>query len=122
MESWFPYLPKEKHVLHGDYGFDNLLLSSTSEVTAVIDWAEMMLGDPLYDLVHMCEPWVRRTGLTYIDLWKKRNEDKGKSIQYFEERLQCYKIHYTLFHLHIHTVRKEEKEYREVEKWAMANL
>jgi hygromycin-B 4-O-kinase len=122
MESLFPFLPKEKHVLHGDYGFDNLLLDPTGKVAAVIDWAEMMLGDPLYDLVHMCEPWMNRPGLTYLDLWKKRKEEKKISMENFEERLQCYHIHYTLFHMHIHTVRKEEKEYKEVERWAMENL
>ncbi|QEC44068.1 phosphotransferase family protein [Pseudobacter ginsenosidimutans] len=122
MKTWFPFLPKEKKVLHGDYGFDNLLLTPEGKVAAVIDWAEMMLGDPLYDLVHMCEPWIQRSGITYIDLWKKRKEEKPNEILNFEERLQCYNIHYTLFHMHIHTVRKEEKEYREVERWAMENL
>lgn len=122
MENWFPFLPKEKQVLHGDYGFDNLLLTADGKVAAVIDWAEMMLGDPLYDLVHMCEPWKQHSGTTYIDLWKKRKEENGNPVKNFEERLQCYNIHYTLFHMHIHTVRNEEEEYREVERWAIENL
>lgn len=121
-EQFFPYLPKEKHVLHGDYGFDNLLLTGSGNIAAVIDWAEMMLGDPLYDLVHMCEPWVQRSGINYIELWKKRKEEKGITVVNFEQRLQCYNIQYTLFHLHIHTVRKEEEDYREVEEWAIKNL
>lgn len=122
MEIYFPWLPASKQVLHGDYGFDNLLVSGDGQVAAVIDWAEMMLGDPLYDLVHMCEPWKQRNGLNYIDLWKKRKEEKGETVQNFEARLQCYNIQYTLFHMHIHTVRNEEEEYRKVERWAMDNL
>jgi hygromycin-B 4-O-kinase len=118
MESFFPYLPAGKHVLHGDYGFDNLLIGPDGKVAAVIDWAEMMLGDPLYDLVHMCEPWMEWDGMNYIDLWKNRHPGSP----HFEERLQCYNIHYTLFHMHIHTVRNEESDYREVERWAMENL
>lgn len=122
MITCFPFFPKEKQVLHGDYGFDNLLLTPDGKVAAVIDWAEMMLGDRLYDLVHMCEPWMQRTGISYIDLWKKRKEENGNEVLNFDKRLQCYNIHYTLFHMHIHTVRKEEKEYQEMERWAMENL
>lgn len=118
MKALFPYLPKRKKVLHGDYGFDNLLLSDNSKVTAVLDWAEMLLGDEMYDLVHMNEPWVDEPGeVNYMEVWKQ-----GKVIDHFEQRLACYHIHYTLFHMHIHTVRGEEMEYRKIEAWAREHL
>lgn len=34
----------------------------------------------------------------------------------------CYHNHYTLFHLHIHTARQEEKEYHHIARWAEKNL
>ena len=35
MESLFPYLPDERHLIHGDYGFNNVL-AQDGEITAVI--------------------------------------------------------------------------------------
>ncbi|WP_394340909.1 phosphotransferase [Pedobacter cryoconitis] len=43
MQELFPYLPKQKSILHGDYGYDNLLLNTQHQVTAVLDWGEMLL-------------------------------------------------------------------------------
>lgn len=122
METLFPYLPTDKHMLHGDYGFDNLLLKPDGSVAAVIDWAEMMLGDPLYDIVHLCEPWRQWEEMNFIRLWKNRKEEKEGVVKNFEERLHCYNIHSTVFHMHIHTVRKEEEKYKEIELWARENL
>lgn len=122
MQTYFPYLPKDKHVLHGDYGFDNLLLTPDHQVAAVIDWAEMMLGDPMYDLIHMNEPWSEYLPVNYLDIWKEQMKNNPKALLHFEERLQCYTIHYTLFHLHIHTVRGEREDYEYIEQWAKGNL
>jgi aminoglycoside phosphotransferase (APT) family kinase protein len=37
-------------VLHGDYRLDNVLVSATLRVNAVLDWEMSTLGDPLTDL------------------------------------------------------------------------
>lgn len=37
-------------IVHGDYRLDNLLVDSTDEVTAVLDWEMSTIGDPLTDL------------------------------------------------------------------------
>jgi hygromycin-B 4-O-kinase len=117
MKELFPYLPKEKKVLHGDYGFDNLLLNDRYEVTAVLDWAEMLLGDELYDLVHMNEPW-NEDEVQYLPIWTAYKASQQEEVLHLKERLQCYHIHYTLFHLHIHTTRNEEEDYAKIEQWA----
>ncbi|SIQ77384.1 hygromycin-B 4-O-kinase [Mucilaginibacter lappiensis] len=122
MRTYFPYLPKEKHVLHGDYGYDNLLLTADHKIAAVIDWAEMLLGDPMYDLIHMNEPWAESAQLNYMDIWKQDIKNDPKALIHFEQRLQCYTIHYTLFHLHIHTIRGEREDYEYIEHWANQNL
>lgn len=121
MQSFFPYLPTDKHILHGDFGFDNLLMNGNHKVTAVLDWAEMMLGDPLYDLLHMNEPWIKDTGPDFLTIWLNMNPGYI-NFKHIEERLQCYRIHYTLFHLYIHTVRKEKDDYLKIENWAVNNL
>jgi len=47
-------------IVHGDYRLDNLILSGTGEVAAVVDWELCTLGDPLADvgmlLVYWSEP------------------------------------------------------------------
>lgn len=43
-----PYASEVRHLLHGDMGFDNLIVDE-GKVTAVIDWAQMGYGDWLHD-------------------------------------------------------------------------
>ena len=47
-------------IVHGDYRLDNMILSPTGEVAAVVDWELCTLGDPLADvgllLVYWSEP------------------------------------------------------------------
>jgi len=37
-------------IVHGDYRLDNMILSDTGEVAAVVDWELCTLGDPLADV------------------------------------------------------------------------
>jgi len=43
-------IPKRLVVCHGDLHFLHVLLDSQSEVTSIIDWGDMCLGNPLIDL------------------------------------------------------------------------
>ena len=47
-------------IVHGDYRLDNMILSDSGEVAAVVDWELCTLGDPLADvgmlLVYWSEP------------------------------------------------------------------
>ncbi len=44
--------PDAASFVHWDYRFGNLLLDAeTGETTAVLDWADLVAGDPLYNLV-----------------------------------------------------------------------
>lgn len=69
------------------------------------------------------EPWnAETTAFSYLSFWKKEKEAQQIEIINFQQRLECYHIHYTLFHLHIHTARQEEKEYHHIARWAEKNL
>jgi aminoglycoside phosphotransferase (APT) family kinase protein len=49
---------EERTVVHGDYGFHNLLIDpERSAVTAVLDWELATIGDPLSDLVSFAKGW-----------------------------------------------------------------
>jgi hygromycin-B 4-O-kinase len=41
--------PEERRVVHGDYGYDNVLIDD-GRVTGILDWSNLMHGDPLYDV------------------------------------------------------------------------
>ena len=47
-------------IVHGDYRLDNMILSATGEVAAVVDWELCTLGDPLADLGLLMVYWPAR--------------------------------------------------------------
>lgn len=55
------YASEVRRLLHGDLGFDNLLLDG-NEVTAVIDWAQMGYGDWMRDFAKFDFWWPNRFG------------------------------------------------------------
>jgi aminoglycoside phosphotransferase (APT) family kinase protein len=44
-------------IVHGDYRLDNMILSPSGEVAAVVDWELCTLGDPLADLGMLLVYW-----------------------------------------------------------------
>ena len=47
-------------LVHGDYRLDNMILSPSGEVAAVVDWELCTLGDPLADLGTLMAYWPER--------------------------------------------------------------
>ena len=47
-------------IVHGDYRLDNMILSPTGEVAAVVDWELCTLGDPLADVGLLMAYWPER--------------------------------------------------------------
>ena len=45
-------------LIHGDYRFDNVVISATGEVTAVLDWELCTLGDPAADACWSLQYWA----------------------------------------------------------------
>jgi aminoglycoside phosphotransferase (APT) family kinase protein len=44
-------------IVHGDYRLDNMILSASGEVAAVVDWELCTLGDPLADIGMLLVYW-----------------------------------------------------------------
>lgn len=61
--DWLPrHIPDDaaSALVHGDYGFHNLLLHpDRPEVLAVLDWELSTLGHPVSDLFYFLIPWYR---------------------------------------------------------------
>jgi aminoglycoside phosphotransferase (APT) family kinase protein len=47
-------------LVHGDYRLDNMILSPSGEVAAVVDWELCTLGDPLADVGTLMAYWPER--------------------------------------------------------------
>jgi aminoglycoside phosphotransferase (APT) family kinase protein len=47
-------------IVHGDYRLDNMILTDTGEVAAVVDWELCTLGDPLADVGTLMAYWPER--------------------------------------------------------------
>lgn len=107
IQALLPYCPPEKYLVHGDFGFDNLLLDR-QRVTAVLDWAEMRFGDFLYDVAYL-DFWSKK--IPYGDLWKISCETDGRPVPHFEERMVCYMLHIGLSSLATAAMTKDERAY-----------
>jgi len=49
-------------IVHGDYRLDNMILTDSGEVAAVVDWELCTLGDPLADVGLLMAYWPERGG------------------------------------------------------------
>jgi hygromycin-B 4-O-kinase len=96
----------EKYLVHGDFGFDNLLATAEG-VTGVLDWAEMSLGDYLYDVAFLAY-WSDEMALG--DLWLRSG--RGCSADNLDERMRCYLIHQGLSALLINAQLGQETYFR----------
>jgi hygromycin-B 4-O-kinase len=59
VERFAATCPNRRSLVHGDFGSNNVLAEG-GRVTAVIDWSEAMVGDPLYDIANILfwRPWL----------------------------------------------------------------
>jgi hygromycin-B 4-O-kinase len=107
------FCPEEKHYVHGDFGFGNILTDG-KKITAVLDWAELLCGDFLVDIAAL--DYGRDSNL-YSTLFRQYCELKKIPIPYFEERLRCYKIIMALKSMYLEANRNQRDWYEEeVEK------
>lgn len=102
-----PFCPEEKYLVHGDYGFDNVI-ATHDEITGVLDWAEMRLGDFLYDVAWL-DYWS--PDLPYGDLWLAKATGQGQDIPHFQERMRCYMLHIGLGGMAIAAINDDERSY-----------
>jgi hygromycin-B 4-O-kinase len=86
MESLLNSCPQERYLVHGDYGFGNLL-AANGQVTAVLDWLNARYGDFLYDVAWL-DFWD--SGRGYRDRFRARYAEQDIDIPNYESRLLCY--------------------------------
>lgn len=81
-----PFCPEERWLVHGGYGFNNVL-AEPGAVTAVLDWVDAMYGDFLFDVAWLAfwDP-----GRDYQALFRADYAAKGVPMPDFAQRLLCY--------------------------------
>lgn len=92
INSLLRFCPEKTGLIHGDFGFDNMLVSH-GEVSAVLDWAESRCGDPLYDIASM---QCHGRNCNYRDAYKAWLINNSRLPKNYEERMDCYMIHIML--------------------------
>jgi len=107
MHQLIAYCPREKYIVHGDYGFTNVIANG-DEVTGVLDWAEWKLGDFLYDVMTL-DFWS--DDILYGSLWRAEH-----TTPHFNERMRCYTLHQGLGTMAIAAVKKDEGMYERVKE------
>jgi hygromycin-B 4-O-kinase len=80
--------PEVRRLVHGDFGSNNVLTDG-SRVTAVIDWSEALLGDPLYDVANILF-W--RSWLDCMEQQARYFEAQRPELLHDADRLRCYQL------------------------------
>lgn len=83
-----PTCPDTRQLVHADFGSNNVLVSSR-QVTAVIDWSEAMLGDPLYDVANI---FFWRTWLACMEQQASFFETDLNRGGWDADRMLCYQL------------------------------
>lgn len=81
-------VPNVCHLVHGDFSFDNSFAKGT-RISGVIDWAESIYGDPLYDLTWLTFWYADKTYLKEYLATPEGLEIGGKATV---DRMQCYTL------------------------------
>jgi hygromycin-B 4-O-kinase len=83
---FLPYVSEERRLLHGDYGFNNVVTDGTS-ITGVFDWANSAYGDPVKDVA-----WLNfwQSDIDFGELYEPYLKEPGTGIPHYQERLQLF--------------------------------
>ena len=95
LESLIPYLSEERSLLHTDIVGDNVRVADGA-VSAVVDWANAMYGDLLYDLARLTfwVPWYPAwSAVDIVGAARAHYASIGLEVPAFEERLRACQIH-----------------------------
>ncbi len=87
--------PEERYLMHTDIVGDNVRVRD-GRVTAVVDWANAMYGDFLYDLARLIfyQPWYPEMEQVEIAQEARTHyESIGLTVPSFEERLRACQVH-----------------------------
>jgi hygromycin-B 4-O-kinase len=84
-------------LVHGDFGSNNVV-AADGRITAVVDWSEAMVGDPLYDVANV---FFWRSWLACMEQQCRFFEEEEEPWRVKDvERLRCYQLRIGLETIH----------------------
>ncbi len=90
LESLIEFCPEVRSLIHGDFGFDNII-SDGKSITGVIDWANCMYGDFLYDAAWLSF-WP--SDFEFDRICREYYSDQG--VPNYEKRILCCQLYIAL--------------------------
>lgn len=108
MVTLLDFCPEDRSLVHGDYGFDNVL-AADGRITAVLDWPNAQYGDFLYDVAWL-DFWP--SGFAFRDLCAAHYAERGIAVPNYAERILCYQCSIALNVLRFFAMRQNEEAYR----------
>jgi hygromycin-B 4-O-kinase len=101
--------PEERYLVHGGYGYNNVL-AQDGRVTAVLDWIDAMYGDFVYDFA-VLNQWPP-PGIDYPELLYQYYTNRGVSLPNFKQRLNCYQLYKGLDGMRFFAKTKNQQAYQ----------
>ena len=92
MAALMEICPPDRYLIHSDYGWDNVL-AEDGKITAVLDWANALFGDHLYDVAWMD---LYSPELDLRAQFKEHFRKEVVQVNYYEQRLMAYQCHISL--------------------------
>lgn len=92
MTSFFDACPEERFLVHGDYGFTNVLVFE-GHITAVLDWYDSKYGDFMFDIARV-DLFLRE--IPFAEHFQHFYQKRGIHVERYMERLRCYQCFISL--------------------------
>ncbi len=108
MASLLDSCPEEKWLVHGGFGFGNVL-AHEGRISGVLDWLDAKYGDVVYDGAWL-DFWAPQQ--TFPARCAERYARQGISVPHFEERMLCYECYIGLDALRCFAKSGNEGAYR----------
>lgn len=115
-------IPNMRQLVHNDYQFENVLTDG-ERITGVIDWANALYGDPLYDVA-----WLNFISIHpgwWFDDGVEILRERFGAAPGFDARIHCYELHIGLDHLRFYANQGRYDDYlicREWLEWLLARI
>jgi hygromycin-B 4-O-kinase len=111
------HCPEKRALIHNDFQFENIL-SDAGRITGVIDWANALYGDPLYDVAWLS--WLSAHPGWWFDDGAEILRERFGAMPNFEERVTCYQLQIGLDHLRFYAKNDNWSDYQFSRDWLLA--
>jgi hygromycin-B 4-O-kinase len=111
------YCPEERALIHNDYQFENIMVAR-QRITGVIDWANALYGDPLYNVARWV--WLSAQPGWWYDNGSDIIRSRFGDAPHYDERIACYQCHIGLDDLRFYAKNDNRAKYDIIHDYLLA--